>query len=138
MSDLAYEKRRLKAHIDVTEDQLIDALEKLPASVMGKFFMSNAGKAAKVAGTLLLGKVLKPSANKGIGSIAATALKAKSPVAGIAMNAGVFLAGELLGKFQDWRQKRKEIRALKRARKEAEELADDLEEKIEDQKKKDK
>ena len=137
MDDLAYEKKRLKAHIDVTEDQLIDALEKLPASVISKFFMSNAGKAAKMAGTLLIGKALKP-ASQNIGTMAATALKAKSPVAGLAVNAGVFLAGELVGKFQKWREKRKEIRALKHAKEDAEELAEDLEKQLEKQKKKDK
>lgn len=105
MEDLAREKSRLKTHVAITQGHLVDELENLPGALIKSVLWKNAGTAAKVAGSLVLGKVLGPQANK-LGLARSTAAKSTGIWGTLALNAGAFLAGEVV-EFMKKRKERK-------------------------------
>ncbi len=107
MDDLAREKRRLKAHVAITQNHLVEELEKLPSVLVKTVLWKNAGTAAKVAGSLVLGRVLAPQANK-LGLAGSAAAKSTGIWGTLALNAGAFLAGEVVEFMKKRKERRKE------------------------------
>ena len=98
MEDLHREKMRLKQHLRGTQDELVAELEKLPATLVTKLVLNKAGSIAGAAGSLVLKKVLAPS-SKNLGTAIGAAAKSQTLWGALAINAGTFLAGELISRI---------------------------------------
>ncbi len=111
MEDLAREKKRLKQHTAITQAHLVEELEKVPSVLLKNVLWKNAGTIAKVAGAVVLGKTLTSDASENSSKLsrAANAAGKGSGWTGLAINAGVFVVGELMG----YLRKRKEIKEKK-------------------------